>query len=235
MRVKDDAQALSVDSAAKSTHVYRTIKDMVIGRALAPGVQINIEDVAASLRVSRTPVREALIRLSCEELIETAPGKGFFVRKRSWDELRSDYEFAYMLLRCAIEGNIVAFNSEGLRRPLAFGSMAERNAASVANAMFLEALYDRIASLAGNVHSMRGVRAFIDRTKHFRDLVFEHPEHAPTVAATTRDLFEWLQSHNLEASLSALRTIAVLKNSYIGELAREDATAPGASPTPKDI
>ncbi|PWB88650.1 GntR family transcriptional regulator [Methylosinus sporium] len=233
MRVKDDAQAHSVDSAAKSAHVYRTIKDMVIGRALAPGVQINIEDVAASLRVSRTPVREALIRLSCEELIETAPGKGFFVRKRSWNELRADY--AYMLLRCAIEGNIVAFNSEGLRRPLPFGSMAERNAASVANTMFLEALYDRIASLAGNVHSMRSVRAFIDRTKHFRDLVFEHPERAPTVAATTRDLFEWLQSHNLEASLSALQTIAVLKNSYIGELAREDATAPGASPTPKDM
>lgn len=52
--------------------VYRTIKEWIINLQLAPGEVIRDQELAASLGVSRTPVREALRRLEDEGLIITS-------------------------------------------------------------------------------------------------------------------------------------------------------------------
>lgn len=53
--------------------------DRVLSGDLEPGFPINEAELAASLGVSRTPVREALIGLEVEGLIRSVPGKGFSV------------------------------------------------------------------------------------------------------------------------------------------------------------
>jgi DNA-binding GntR family transcriptional regulator len=52
--------------------VYRTIKKWIVDLQLAPGEVIRDQELAASLGVSRTPVREALRRLEDEGLIVTS-------------------------------------------------------------------------------------------------------------------------------------------------------------------
>ncbi len=53
--------------------------DRLLSGALGPGDRINESQLAAEIGVSRTPLREALIRLEIEGLVENDKGKGFYV------------------------------------------------------------------------------------------------------------------------------------------------------------
>ncbi|MFD2670918.1 GntR family transcriptional regulator [Marinicrinis sediminis] len=65
----------SVKTSTRDT-VYNILKEKIIDLSLAPGMTISENEMAESLKVSRTPIREALIRLSQEELVEIYPQKG---------------------------------------------------------------------------------------------------------------------------------------------------------------
>jgi len=61
--------------------VYQTLKTNIMELHLLPGQAINEADVGRELNVSRTPVREAFIRLNEEHLINTYPQRGSYVSK----------------------------------------------------------------------------------------------------------------------------------------------------------
>lgn len=55
--------------------VFERLRDAIVDGTLAPGEQLRDHDVAAWLGVSRTPVREALLRLQHAGLVATSPGR----------------------------------------------------------------------------------------------------------------------------------------------------------------
>lgn len=55
--------------------VYTRLRDLIVDGTLEPGEQLRDQDLAAWLGVSRTPVREALLRLQQAGLVVTAPGR----------------------------------------------------------------------------------------------------------------------------------------------------------------
>ncbi|MFC5218198.1 GntR family transcriptional regulator [Streptomyces coerulescens] len=57
---------------------YRAVRDRLVLLEIRPGAPINEEQLAQSLGVGRTPVREALKRLQYERLITTYPRRGTF-------------------------------------------------------------------------------------------------------------------------------------------------------------
>jgi DNA-binding GntR family transcriptional regulator len=57
---------------------YRDIRDRLVMLDIRPGAPINEDQLAQSLGVGRTPVREALKRLQYERLITTYPRRGTF-------------------------------------------------------------------------------------------------------------------------------------------------------------
>ncbi|MFF9779473.1 GntR family transcriptional regulator [Streptomyces sp. NPDC013978] len=57
---------------------YRAIRDRLVMLEIRPGAPINEDQLAQSLGVGRTPVREALKRLQYERLIVTYPRRGTF-------------------------------------------------------------------------------------------------------------------------------------------------------------
>ena len=61
--------------------VYQTVKEQIINWKLEPGVKISEKEVASQLEVSRTPVREAFIKLAQEELLDVFPQSGTIVSK----------------------------------------------------------------------------------------------------------------------------------------------------------
>ena len=79
--------------------VYRQVFDAIIAGRLPPGRRVVQELIAAEMDVSRTPVREALLRLEAEGILESSGRGGFAVRSIPVDEARSLYE-----LRAAVEG-----------------------------------------------------------------------------------------------------------------------------------
>jgi DNA-binding GntR family transcriptional regulator len=62
-----------------SEQTYAVLRDRILRRDLKPGEKIAVEEVASGLRVSRTPVTDALKRLAAEGLVDIHPRRGTFV------------------------------------------------------------------------------------------------------------------------------------------------------------
>jgi DNA-binding GntR family transcriptional regulator len=63
-----------------SDMVFRFLQQQIIGGQLIAGERIDLDEVTRTLGVSRTPVREALLQLETEGLIERRPYRGAVVR-----------------------------------------------------------------------------------------------------------------------------------------------------------
>lgn len=61
------------------TNVYNIIKNEIVKFNLVPGQKITENKIAEKLNVSRTPVREAFLRLKQEGLIVVYPQRGSFI------------------------------------------------------------------------------------------------------------------------------------------------------------
>ena len=67
----------------------------------APGSALNEKKLAAQLGVSRTPVREALLRLRLEGLVRVIPRGGIFVAETSVRQIREITEVRLVLEECS--------------------------------------------------------------------------------------------------------------------------------------
>jgi DNA-binding GntR family transcriptional regulator len=77
--------------------VYRQIKQLILDNELPPGSFVLQEELGARLGVSRTPIREALVRLEHDGLIEVRPRRGMRVLPVSIDGMREIYEVLTVL------------------------------------------------------------------------------------------------------------------------------------------
>ncbi|KKI93695.1 GntR family transcriptional regulator [Bacillus sp. SA1-12] len=89
-------------------YVYQTIKGRIINLELKPGTKISEKEIAEKLEVSRTPVREAFLKLSQEELLGIYPQSGTVVSKIDLDHVeearftRENIERAIVRLACEV-------------------------------------------------------------------------------------------------------------------------------------
>jgi GntR family transcriptional regulator, rspAB operon transcriptional repressor len=72
--------------------VYETIRDAIVQRTIAPGARVTETGLATQLNVSKTPVREALLKLREIGLIEPAGARGGRVVLPSPIAIRNAYE-----------------------------------------------------------------------------------------------------------------------------------------------
>jgi DNA-binding GntR family transcriptional regulator len=82
---------------------YSALKDKIISNQYPPGHQALERELCAELQMSRTPVREALIRLSKEGLIELIPRQGMRVVPMSPEIMLEIYEVITCLEDKALE------------------------------------------------------------------------------------------------------------------------------------
>lgn len=74
-------EAKEKQSTTIGESVYYTLRKNIIDLNIKPGELISIKDLSIQLSVSRSPVRDALIKLEKEGLITTMPQKGTMVSK----------------------------------------------------------------------------------------------------------------------------------------------------------
>ena len=82
-----------------SEKAYQEIRNLIISLKLKPGMQVNKDDLESELSIGRTPVREALLRLTTEGLLTSVQGRGFFVRHVSLDNVKALFEAVMILER----------------------------------------------------------------------------------------------------------------------------------------
>lgn len=82
----------------KALTAYNFIRHAIITMRIEPGATINEKEICAELGVSRTPMREAILRLAQEGLVNVVPSGGTFVNSIS--------------LRGVIEGHLIRSSLE---------------------------------------------------------------------------------------------------------------------------
>src|SRR5690606_23184727 len=71
-------------------HIYEVLKQGITAMNIyAHGAQLRLDErqLSEQLKISRTPIREALARLEQEGLVRIAPRKGVFIVRKSVDEI----------------------------------------------------------------------------------------------------------------------------------------------------
>jgi DNA-binding GntR family transcriptional regulator len=89
------------DRAREVAYVH--IKQKILDNDYAPGTQVLEQTISAELGLSRTPVREALVRLEQEGLLRIVPRHGVEILSLSPDDMREIYELLTCLEPKAVE------------------------------------------------------------------------------------------------------------------------------------
>lgn len=88
---------------------YEKIKSLLVGGELKQDTIYSANHFAEMLGVSRTPVREALLQLTAENLLISVQGRGFRIREFTAKEIRDFFE-----TRLMIETYVIGHLAEGI-------------------------------------------------------------------------------------------------------------------------
>jgi DNA-binding GntR family transcriptional regulator len=195
-------------SGSLNTKIYNAIKQRILSNRLRPGTKLVHEQLANELRVSRTPVREALERLYSEGYIVHILRRGFFVAEIDETEARELYELREALevfaLRKVFETtetwpmeHIRALNGQ---YRVAIDSLGTRD----------RMLTDRdfhlgLARLAGNGRVVDTLASIFDRVILKRRVEGYLPTRGPEAYKEHIALIEALADHDAASSEAILR------------------------------
>lgn len=138
-------------AGTSAERVYEDLRALIIGGEYAPGTRLRAEALAARFGTSRTPVREALMLLEGDGLVEIEPRRGAVVRAFDPADLVDLYE-----VRAVLEARAAAL------------AAARVTAEQLAE---LDAACDRAEGLTGN--SARTVDTLIAANEDFHGIVIE--------------------------------------------------------------
>jgi DNA-binding GntR family transcriptional regulator len=187
---------------AAADRVYAYVKQAVLDRTYAGGTLLVEGELADAVGVSRTPVREALLRLEAEGLLKLYPKKGALVLPVSAQEIADVVETRLLVERHAMRKVIPA--PDGLLRQLqtlldeqrACSSRGDLLGASAADRAFhhaivaqagnriLEQLYDQLRDRQLRM----GVEVMRARPERVRSNLTDHAAILDALRSGDRDL-----------------------------------------------
>jgi DNA-binding GntR family transcriptional regulator len=83
--------------------VFRQLRREILSCALRPGVRLQERELVERLGVSKSPIRDALLKLEEQSLVEVMPRKGYRVRPISVSDARELYEMRQILERECVQ------------------------------------------------------------------------------------------------------------------------------------
>src|SRR5260370_17520563 len=99
-------------AGTKADEIALALEEAIVSGELEPGTVLRQEQVSAQYAVSRTPVREALRRLSALGLVSFEANRGFRVRTLSRQEMWEAF-----LVRSELESLVTGVAAEKMTKP----------------------------------------------------------------------------------------------------------------------
>lgn len=110
------ARAVSVRRGLLRDDVYTRLRDAIVEGELAPAEVLRDGDIAEQLGVSRTPVREAILKLTESGLVTSVPGRSTIVAEVDMAAVRDAQMVVAAMHRLAVTGAVGRLSAEDLRR-----------------------------------------------------------------------------------------------------------------------
>ena len=111
MSLDSYAANFPISSPTMTSSVARLLRQAILDGALPGGSVIRQEEVARKFGVSRVPIREALLKLEGEGLVETQPRRGVVVTMLSTDDFEEILEMRFALESLALERSAQRFTA----------------------------------------------------------------------------------------------------------------------------
>ncbi|MDX3925956.1 MAG: GntR family transcriptional regulator [Shinella sp.] len=187
--------------------IYERLKSDVVNFRALPGQRLSIAHLSASFRSSNTPVREALIQLSAERLVDPGPAGGFAVRNFRLIEMQELLHLSRLLLTNCIRNASHCFESDCILRPSALGFQSRYRATRVLRtkpeetAIFIESIFHGIAKMSGNNEIANIIGNICDRTHHIRAWHVRETAGGRTLADQLVALLDGLERDDRAASM----------------------------------
>lgn len=114
------------DGATHATIVRRSIESDIFSGRLAPGSQIDEDEIAKRFSISRTPVREALLVLTQNGLLEKLPRRGAIVARLNLSRLIQLFEVTAQLEGLCAQFAATRMTPQERKSLVAINEQAER-------------------------------------------------------------------------------------------------------------
>lgn len=147
--------------------VYERIRGEILSCALRPGTQLQEKDLAEKYGVSKSPVRDALLRLQEQHLIEVLPRKGYRVTPISMNEIGEMYEMR-SLLECSCVRRLIEHADDAALATLDAAAAAPAESGVAAWIQYNRDFHLALAKGCGN---SRLARATIEIIEQFDRLI----------------------------------------------------------------
>jgi DNA-binding GntR family transcriptional regulator len=96
--------------------VYAALRREILSMALEPGSPLDEVRLSERFKMSRTPIREALLRLAGEGLVTTLPNRNTIVATIDFASLPTYFEALTLMYRVTMRGAAVRRDAEIMRR-----------------------------------------------------------------------------------------------------------------------
>ena len=203
--------------------VYERLRDAIASGRILPETRLLQQQLATTLGVSRTPLREALLRLEREGFLYTLPRRGMFVRRLTAEEIVELYQLREALEPFAARLACEAATASDVAKVKAIQSQHERRYPSNLVKAFQGNfdLHTSLVSCCPNRRIYEQLRNIWDQNSAFlifsyythsvgssRDMVHEHRTIVDAFASGKGpELEELLRYHIRQASESLRKSL----------------------------
>ncbi|MDE3100676.1 MAG: GntR family transcriptional regulator [Chloroflexota bacterium] len=217
-------------ASSASEAVYDALREGILHAELPPGARLGEEELARRFGVSRTPVREALLRLEADRLATRAPRRGYVVQRITAGEVLEVYAVrqvidglsARLAAVAALPAHVVHLRwlNDELRS-------AERSGDAKRTAEVNVTFHEFIAEAAGNEYLLRFVREIHDSVRRFPGTTLTWGRRGSAAYQEHKDLIAAIDAHDPDrAERTAREHMAKALDARIAMLRKEGVMAP---------
>ena len=219
----DDVTTASVRARGRggAAHVFFMLRQEIIALTLAPGAVLSRVELQDRFGLSSTPVRDALMRLQEEGLVEVFPQHATVVspidleRAQQGQFLRRSIELEIVrTLALHPDAVVIEKLNSLIRQQPAFSRLGEHSAFTAADQAFHKTMYDSakvpllwdvVARLSGHIDRLR--RLHLPVPGKMRDVMRDHQAIVDAIAAGQPDAAQAALRDHLSRSLGFVETL----------------------------
>ncbi|MBP2169577.1 DNA-binding GntR family transcriptional regulator [Erwinia toletana] len=212
------AKPLYMKSASLSEQVYALLKELILERKIPGSSEMSESRLSEELQVSRTPMREALVRLAGENLLERRGARSYAVRSVDIKEYLDTMGLREILEAEAVSKAFGRISNETLTALIAeLQLLIESDQEEHLYWRFDEKLHDTLAEASGNIVLAQVLRRLRVNVRLFR---LHSPLHRQQENHIEHlDLLNAMLAGDKDKSLESIRKhITNLKNDVLSSL-----------------